>query len=359
MLVRRLSFKNYRNLSAGEITAHSGINVIYGDNAHGKTNLLEAIWMFSGAQSFRGAKDAECIRYGEKQANLYLDFCAEGREQNAGITFAARRSATLNGVNLSSGAELAGVFRAVVFSPAHLSLIKDGPAERRRFIDIAIGQLWPKYIALLRRYSRAMQQRNSLLKDARFHTQLFDMLEVYDAELAKLGAHIAKYRARFTDRLTGAAADIYDGISGGKESLEVKYICTGGYSADEMMDALSGARNADLESGHTTVGPHRDDLNVLINNKSARSFGSQGQQRSSVIALKMSEAQVIYDITNERPVILLDDVMSELDESRQDYILNHISDRQVFITCCDKRTVDIFSGGALFNVRDGAVVREE
>ncbi len=358
MLMHRLRFDNYRNLATGEMAAVSGINVIYGDNAHGKTNLLEAIWMFSGAQSFRGAKDAECIREGEQRAHLTLSFNAEGRDQEAEIIFDGKRHAILNGVKLKSGAELAGSFRAVVFSPVHLSLIKDGPAERRRFIDTAIGQLWPKYIQLLRRYMRTMQQRNSLLKDARFHTQLFDMLEVYDSELSSLGANIAEYRNRFINRLKSAASEVYSGISGGKERLEIEYICTGGFTAEDMLLALKAARNDDLDSGHTSVGPHRDDLNVLINNKSARAFGSQGQQRSAVIALKMSEAEVIYSITNEQPVILLDDVMSELDEGRQDYILNHIEGRQVFITCCDKASVNLLNGGAVFRMENGMLTEE-
>ncbi len=359
MLVHRLSFDKYRNLKTGEIESASGINVIYGDNAQGKTNLLEAIWMFSGAQSFRGAKDIQCIRDGEDSAKLNLEFSASGRDQTAEIIFDGRRNATLNGVKLKSGSELAGEFKAVVFSPVHLSLIKDGPSERRRFMDTAIGQLWPKYINLLRRYARAMQQRNSLLKDVRFHAQLFDMLEVYDGELSEIGAKITEYRLRFTERLKKYAAEVYSGISGGKETLGIEYICTGGYTAEQMREALKAARGDDLESGHTSVGPHRDDLNLLINNKSARAFGSQGQQRSAVIALKMSEAEVIYAVTNEHPVILLDDVMSELDENRQDYILNHISGRQVFITCCDKQSISLLNGGALFKMQGGVITKEE
>ncbi len=358
MLLHRLKFENYRNLAAGEISAVSGMNVIYGDNAHGKTNLLEAIWMFSGAQSFRGAKDAECVKDGEQRAILKLDFNSEGRDQSAEIVFDGKRNANLNGIKLKSGSELAGKFRAVVFSPVHLSLIKDGPSERRRFIDTAIGQLWPKYIILLRKYTRAIQQRNSLLKDARFHTQLFDMLDVYDGEISKLGSRICEYRKRFLDRLSIYSAEVYKGISGGKENLELEYICTGGYTSEEMLEKLSQIRNDDLDSGHTSVGPHRDDLSVLINGKSARSYGSQGQQRSAVIALKMSEAMVIYAVTNEHPIILLDDVMSELDEGRQEYILNHIEGRQVFITCCDKSSVNLLNGGAVFHMESGVLTRE-
>ena len=358
MLLHRLTFDNYRNLVTGEMSAVGGINVIYGDNAHGKTNLLEAIWLFSGAQSFRGAKDSECIKDGEQRALLTLDFNSEGRNQTAQLIFDGKRNAVLNGVKLKSAAELAGTFKAVVFSPVHLSLIKDGPSERRRFIDTAIGQLWPKYINLLRRYMRAMSQRNSLLKDARFHTQLFDMLEIYDGEIATLGAAIAEYRIKFINKLKATAREVYRGISGGKEQLDIDYVCTGGYTADSMTAALKAARADDLDTGHTSVGPHRDDLAVMINGKAARSFGSQGQQRSAVIALKMSEAEVIFNLTNERPVILLDDVMSELDEGRQDYILNNINERQVFITCCDKQSIGLLNGGAVFNMRDGILTRE-
>ena len=352
MKVEEIGFENFRNLKKGNIKCHEQVNVIYGDNAQGKTNLLEAIWLFSGARSFRGAKDNECVAHGAELAKLNMQFEAEGRSQSAELIISTRRSATLGGVALKSAGELAGNFKAVVFSPAHLSLIKDGPNGRRRFLDTAIGQLWPKYIGLLKNYTRCLAQRNALLRDVKYHSQLYEMLDVYDNELSTLGGKITAYRAKYVELLSSLASTVYSGISGGKEEFDVIYQPSGG---NDMHDGLKSAQKADVLSGVTSVGPHRDELEVTVNGKSARSFGSQGQQRSAVIALKMSEAAVINQLSNEQPVLLLDDVMSELDERRQDYILNHIKNSQVFITCCDKNSVGLLKGGSAFLMSDGCI----
>lgn len=360
MKVKRIAFENFRNLASGELAAHEGINVIYGDNAQGKTNLLEAIWMFSGARSFRGAKESSLIRKGAEFSRLEMDFSADGREQNAALLIQNRRQATLNGVKLKSAGELAGQFRAVVFSPAHLSLIKDGPAERRRFLDMAICQLWPKYVPVYQEYVRSIAQRNALLKDARFHSQLYDMLDAYEAEIAQKGARLIAYRKRYVERIQGHAEKIYSGISSGREGLTVEYqTLDGGEDAGVFRDALKKARAEDCQSGSTSVGPHRDDLYFAVSGMAARQFASQGQQRSAVLALKLAEAAVLRDVSGEQPVALLDDVMSELDEFRQDYILNHIRDWQVFLTCCDRNSVGMMKQGVVFHMKDGVLTREE
>lgn len=358
MKALQLEFKNFRNLNEGSVECHPAVNVIYGDNAQGKTNLLEALWLFSGARSFRGAKDSECIRHGEEQARLTLDFESLGRNHKAQLDISSRRVATLDEVSLKNSGELAGNFRAVVFSPAHLSLIKDGPSGRRRFIDTAIGQLWPKYIGLLKNYTHLLAQRNALLKDVKYHTQLYDMLDVYDGELAKMGSRIIAYRNRYIDRLKEHIGAIYGGISGGKEKLCLNYEFCGGADEEQLIAALKSARNSDISTATTSVGPHRDELAVTVNGMAARAYGSQGQQRSAVIALKMSEAAVMTQVSGEHPVALLDDVMSELDEGRQDYILNHIKDWQVFITCCDKSSVKLLKEGTALQMKDGSIVKE-
>jgi len=354
-----IEFQNFRNLKAGKIDCHPAVNVIYGDNAQGKTNLLEAIWLFSGARSFRGAKDNECICHGQEQARLKLEFESLGRGHSAQLDISNRRTAFLDGVSLKTPGELAGNFKAVVFSPTHLSLIKDGPNGRRRFIDTAIGQIWPKYIGILKNYTHCLAQRNALLKDVRYHTQLFDMLDVYDGELARMGGQIASYRKRYVDKLNQFVGDIYGGISGGKEVLGVEYQAIGGMDSDSLQTALKTNRNADIATATTSVGPHRDELLVTVNGMAARAYGSQGQQRSAVIALKMSEAAVISEISGEHPVALLDDVMSELDEGRQDYILNHIKDWQVFITCCDRSSVKLLKEGVALQMKEGQIIKGE
>ncbi len=353
-----VQFQNFRNLKAGQLICHPSVNVIYGDNAQGKTNLLEALWLFTGARSFRGAKDGECVAHGQEGARLTLNFEAKDGAHKSTLDIGGRRQATLDGVALKSSGELAGNFNAVVFSPTHLSLIKDGPSERRRFIDTAIGQLWPKYINLLKSYTHCLAQRNAILRDVKYHSQLYDMLEVYDTELAKLGYKIIEYRNRYIDRLKEHIGDIYGGISGGKEVLGLSYISTGGESADSLLSSLKEAYQSDIAAGTTSVGPHRDELYVTVNGTDARAYASQGQQRSAVIALKMSEAAVMTQVSGEHPVALLDDVMSELDEGRQEYILNHIKDWQVFITCCDPSSVKLLKDGAAIKMKNGSIINE-
>ncbi len=359
MNIQSITFENFRNLINGELVANKGINVIYGDNAQGKTNLIEAMWLLSGAKSFRGAKEASLIKTGEEFARLQMRFFSEGREQEASLLIKGGRSASLNGVKLKSAGELAGNFRAVVFSPSHLSLIKDGPSERRRFLDLAIFQIWPKYVSLYQEYAHCVLQRNILLKDLRFNSQLLDMLEVYEDEIAKKGAKVIAYRKRYVELAKRYAEQIYDGISSGKERLGIEYqTVDGGEDAARLLSELKSARANDMQTGSTSVGPHRDDLLFSISGMSARQFASQGQQRSAVLAVKLAEAAVLKDVGGEQPVALLDDVMSELDEYRQDYILNHISDWQVFLTCCDKGSVGMLKQGAVFRMEKGVLTRE-
>ena len=359
MRIARIAFEGFRNLQPGELVAHEGINVIYGANAQGKTNLLEAMWLFTGAKSFRGAKESSLVKTGQEYARLELDFVAEGREQNATLLLQKGRQATLNGVKLKSGNQLAGHFRAVVFSPAHLTLVKDGPAERRAFLDGAIGQLWPKFLSLTQAYARAVAQRNALLKDARFHSQLLDMLEVYDREIAQKGARLVEYRLRYLNRLRPYAEEIYAGIAGGRETLAMEYDgLPDGQDPAALLAALKAARREDLAGAVTSVGPHRDDLTLTVSGMDARQFASQGQQRSVVLALKLAEAAVLRDVAGEQPVALLDDVMSELDEQRQDYLLDHIRDWQVFLTGCDAASVRRMTAGAVFRVEAGSLTKE-
>ena len=359
MRIERIAFENFRNLCPGELIAAEGVNVIYGANAQGKTNLLEAMWLFTGSRSFRGAKESSLVMAGQEYARLEMDFFAEDRAQNAALLLQKGRQATLNGVKLKTGSALAGHFRAVVFSPAHLTLVKDGPEERRRFLDGAIGQLWPKYNALYAAYLRAVSQRNALLKDARFHTQLLDMLEVYDREIARKGARLVDYRLRYLARLSPYAEEIYAGIAGGKETLRLAYDgLPDGRNEEAQLAALKAARKEDLAAAVTSVGPHRDDLTLTVSGMDARQFASQGQQRSAVLALKLAEAAVLRDVAGEQPVALLDDVMSELDEARQDYLLRHIRGWQVFLTGCDGGIVRRMTTGAVFRMENGALTKE-
>ena len=369
MRVNRLELTHYRNLSPTVLEPGPGVNVIWGENAQGKTNLLEAVWLFTGGKSFRGARDSELTAFGEDESTLTMDFTAQDREQRARLTIRNRRSAVLNGVSLTGASQLAGRFCGIVFSPAHLTLVKGGPEERRRFLDAAYCQLRPGYMKSLSEYSRALAQRNTLLKDLRSGRGLpgwEELLEVWDQRLAQSGCRLMQARLRYIDRLGPVAAEIYGGLSGGREAFSLEYETSlpepvdGNTPAADLAalfyKALRNARDADLAAGFTTVGPHRDDAKTAIGGLSARMYGSQGQQRSAVLALKMAEATLLREVTGEQPVALLDDVMSELDQSRQDYILNHIGDWQVFITCCDPDPLRRMDGGQEFHMKQGRLV---
>lgn len=345
MLIRSIKLENYRNLENTEFFPSNGINIIYGDNAQGKTNLLECIWLFTGGRSFRGSKDSELISFGEKYAKVSLCFQTAVREQQIVITISGgKREAILNDVPKKYISQIIGSFCAVVFSPDHLSLIKSGPEDRRNFIDAALCQIKPSYAVLLSRYKRILNERNALLKDIPKHRELEDMLDIWDDRLAAEGSKIAVERQRFVGELSELAAGFYDGISGGRETLSLSYktgCCKNeDTNPDEirenMLYLLGMRRSDDIYCGFTATGVHRDDLAVKINDKEAKSFGSQGQQRSAVLAMKLAEAAISGEKIGEKPVVLLDDVLSELDIKRQNYLLNKLEGMQVFITCCER-----------------------
>ena len=365
MKINSVKLNNFRNISSMELHATDGVNVIYGENAQGKTNILEAIWLFTGCKSFRGSKDAEFIKFNEEISKINLDFSDNVRNKKSEIIIGnKKKNVSLNGVSLRSSSELIGSFYAVIFSPSHLSLIKDGPSGRRRFLDTALCQLKPSYAEHLAGYRRALLQRNALLKDLHLSPQLYDILDSLDDQLSRYSSAVISERLKYIEILSQYSKQIYAGISENKEYFNVTYsrndITDINISVSDLynleLERIKNARKEDVLYKTTTIGPHRDDIDILINNVSARSFGSQGQQRSCALALKLGESEIIKKITGETPVALLDDVMSELDEKRQDYVLNHINDRQVFLTCCDPSQVLRLCGGKSFLINGGEIV---
>ena len=351
MLVKKLTLTNFRNLEPTVFIPEEQMNVICGENAQGKTNLIEAIWLFTGAKSFRGNKDNELVKFNEEKAKLSLLFESEGVEKTATITIDTRRHAVLNEKNLSSAAALAGKFCAIVFSPDDIGLVTDGPSKRRRFMDIAISQIYPSYLSYLRNYTRAVAQRNVILKDIRKGLKSEAYLDVFEKEIVSNGKEIIKYRLDYVDLIKDKVSEIYKGISADKETLNIEYVMTA--NGADLKEKLIEARNIDISSATTSIGPHRDDLAFKINGVSVRDFASQGQKRSVALSLKLSEAEILKKITGEFPIALLDDVMSELDPTRQDYILNHIKGWQVFITCCDPSNTKNLDKGKVFSMENG------
>lgn len=361
MRVQRLEGMDYRNAERLLLEPGPGVNVLYGDNAQGKTNLIEAMWLFTGAKSFRGAREAECIRFGKKTARLTMDFEAQGREQRADIVLGEGKKILLNDVEKTSLSALSGSFCAVVFAPSHLRLVKDGPGERRKFLDFSLCQLRPGYRNLLNNYQRAMTQRNTLLRD--FSLGLpGEMLDIWEDAMARAGSEIVRQRCRYVEALVPFATEVYRGLSSGKEELTLCYegdvFRSDREGREKLREALLEARREDLRLGSATVGPHRDELLISIDGKPARMYGSQGQQRSAALALKLGEASVLRDFSEELPTALLDDVMSELDPGRQSYILNRIQGWQVFITCCDPAPILRCAEGDCFEVREGRVIHQ-
>lgn len=363
MYINEIKIENFRNIDFMGIFPHREINVIYGQNGQGKTNLLEAIWLFTGCKSFRNSKDSELVQFNEKNAHISMSFTTEFRENNASIFIDKKRTAALNGISLASPRELIGKYYAVVFSPIHLSLIKDGPLNRRKFIDTAISQIDNIYAKKLMYFNHLINQKNALLKNAGENASLLETFDVWDEKIALAGAEVICDRIDYIKSLQVKATEIYGGISGEKEQLGIKYLSNVRYESENKQDIaniyfnkLKSNRPNDLYLKSTTSGPHRDDIEININGISARKFGSQGQQRSASLALKLGEAEIIKDIKGEHPIILLDDVMSELDSTRKNYILNKMTDKQVFITCCEKETISQLNVGKVFKIENGKAV---
>ncbi len=364
MKITKLNLTSFRNLKDVEFSPDEGINVIYGENGQGKTNIIEAIWLFTGFKSFRTRKNSEMIPYEEEKYEISMDYFSENRVQNIKLSSdIAKQETYKNGIKMVSPRSIIGEFFSVVFSPAHLNLIKGGPDEKRRFLDIAISQLKPSYARMLSDYVRSIKQRNALLKNFSETSYEYDMLDCWDETISLLGGKITHERLKYVENLTESAIEIYDGISNGREKLSVRYNQVGrDFKTDEkeiilsLSDALKKSRENDIKNKFTSKGPHRDDFEVILNSKNIKNFGSQGQQRSAALSLKLAEASLIKKLNDEQPVALLDDVMSELDTSRQDYILNKLKDWQVFISCCEPTQVLRMQSGKSFHVENGKII---
>ena len=363
MRLNRLAVTDYRNLSAAVLEPAPQLTVLCGANGQGKTNLLEAVWLLTGGKSFRGAKDAELIRRGADFAVLEAAFEAGDRPQEIRLTVGAKgtqrpgRTVRLNGADRGRAASIAGTFTAVAFDPNHLSLVKGGPEGRRHFLDAALCQLYPGYLATYRRYVRALQQKNALLRHSAGGTERpwaekCALLEVLNMELAAQGEAIQKRRREYLALLGPLACANYAELSHGAERMAVRYAAQfepGGLSA-----LLKQRQNDELRAGQSLCGIHREDVELLLDDQPAKVFASQGQQRSVVLSLKMAEAAAAARITGEHPVLLLDDVLSELDEGRKQYLLTRMKEKQTFVTSCDD-TAFLKTDGEVYRMNGGVL----
>lgn len=353
---------NFRNIEHMELEPVNGVNVIYGENGHGKTNIIESIWLFTGCNSFRTRKNSELIKNDSEFSEIGMNFFSYGRTQTAKLLIAGQKESYLNGIKQISPRKFLGEFQAVVFSPSVLSVIKDGPSEKRKFLDIAISLVKPNYAVLLSKYNKAVFQRNALLKQINQTSRGEDLLFAFDEEIARYGGRIIDYRLKYIEDLKLFSADIYREISNDREKMSISYVNSIKENAGTIQEWSELLYNETVKNHQrdimrimTNTGPHKDDIDIILNGMDARSFGSQGQQRSCALALKLSEASILKKICGEQPIALLDDVMSELDSKRQKYLIKYFDGWQVFVTCCDRSHLRKIASDKTFKIVDGKV----
>ncbi len=365
MICRSIEIKNYRNIEEARVILDEGVNILIGDNAQGKTNLLEGIYTFAMGKSFRGVKEADVIKFGESEAllKIYFENSARSDIQNLKMHLkkGGRRRIELNGLKIDKIGEMIGHFRAVLFCPEHLSLIKEGPSMRRNYLDVAISQFRPVYLRSLQRYSAILEHRNKLLKNAEEDRSTLDgTIELWSEQLAKEAALIASFRAKYVSLVGNAVAKYFSEMTGMREKVEMEYLGSSKQLREEYSDVsavekryfelMTSNIEREIAAGSTLWGTHKDDIEILINGKSARVFGSQGQQRSLALAMKLAEGDICYEETGDSPVLLLDDVLSELDGTRRSFLLSKVKDRQVIITSCER--ID-YGCAKIINVENG------
>lgn len=357
MILKSIELKNFRNYEDLNLKFDSGTNILFGDNAQGKTNILEAAYVSGTTKSHKGSRDKDMIRFGEDESHIRTIVEKQGKEYQLDIHLKKNRSKgiAINKVPIKKASELFGILNMVFFSPEDLNIIKNGPSERRRFLDAEICQLDKIYLSDLTRYNKILMQRNRLLKDMQHQPQLMETLPVWDMQLVEYGKRLIRRRRQFVEELSEIVTGIHRNISGKREELVLRY--EPNIDAEFLEDELNRVREKDRKYAQTSVGPHRDDISFFIRGVDIRKFGSQGQQRTSALSLKLSEIELVRQTIHDTPVLLLDDVLSELDSNRQNYLLNSIHDIQTMITCTglDEFVRNRFQIDKVFHVIDGHV----
>lgn len=364
MICKSIEFSNFRNIENEKIEFEKGINVIHGENAQGKTNILEGIYIFARGKSFRAFKDRELIRFGSDVSSLRLSYEKKDGENELGVEIPKNSTKKFykNKIKADKTSDIIGEFRAVLFCPSHLGIIKDAPSVRRRFLDVAISQLRPIYIKMLAKYNSVMEQRNSILKlEPEKRKQYESMLEVYSDELSSLCADIAGMRIDYIKKLDYWMGVFFEEMMKGKETPKITYETN---ARENDFDSRESLKNKyyrllcdnlerEYKNGATLYGIHKDDLKIELNGRDARFYSSQGQSRSLALAMKMAEGEISREYTGEYPVFLFDDVLSELDENRRAFILSKIEKRQVIITSCEPIDFKELENTSFIEIKDG------
>lgn len=361
MRIETIKLENYRNYERLELTLDAGTNLFYGDNAQGKTNILESVYLCGTTKSHRGSKDREIIRFGQEEAHIRMGIVRKDLPFRLDMHLKKNKAKgiAINGVPIHKASELIGLGNFVFFSPEDLNIIKNGPSERRRFLDMELCQLNKVYVHNLTGYNRVLMQRNKLLKDIYFHPEYEETLDIWDEQMAAYGSQIIRARTEFVRELNQIIAPIHRKLSGGREELSVTY--EQNVREEEFRHQILRNREKDMKLKMSHTGPHRDDLLFQIGDVDIRRYGSQGQQRTTALSLKLAEIELVKRVSGDAPVLLLDDVLSELDSSRQRYLLESIGEIQTLITCTgiEDFVENKFPIHRLFLVADGKVIRQE
>ncbi len=358
MIIKSLEIADYRNYDSLHIDFSSGTNILYGDNAQGKTNILEAIYMSATTKSHKGTKDKDVVNFMKEEAHIRTYLEKEGIETRVDMHLRKNKSKgiAIDGQKIKKAAQLLGLLNVVFFSPEDLSIIKNGPAERRRFVDMELCQLDQFYLYNLNNYNKIVNQRNKLLKDMYFNPSLRDTLNIWDSQLISFGSKIIERRQLFVEQLNEIILEIHRKLSGGRENLVIQY--EPDVLIDEYEKKMSLNQERDVKLKQTSTGPHRDDFSFVVGDIDIRKFGSQGQQRTAALSLKLSEIELVKKMTRDNPVLLLDDVLSELDSNRQNYLLSTIGDIQTIITCTglDEFVNNRFEIDKVFHIESGKII---
>ena len=356
MWIKKIKINNFRNYKSQEINLEKNINLFYGENAQGKTNIIEAIFLSSMGKSFRAKKDKEMISLGEENSIIEIEYEKIDRDGKIKIELGNKKIVYINGIKIKKLSELLGNINVVIFTPDDINILKGGPQNRRRFLDIMISQLRPNYMYNLNLYLKTLEQRNNYLRQISKENKNENMLDIWDEELANYAINIYKYRKEFIEKIKEKIKKIHEEITNNKEEIKIEYLseCI---SKEKYLELLKQRRKLDIIKGYTTKGIHRDDFTIYINDKELSTYGSQGQHRTAILSLKLAELNIVKEEIGESPILLLDDFMSELDEKRRKNFLEKIEDVQVIITCTEK--IDIENKKILvYNVKSGNAKKE-
>lgn len=360
MIVESIDLKNYRNYEILDMKFDSKTNIIYGDNAQGKTNILEALYVCATTRSHRGSKDREIIAFDKDESHIKI--MVKKNNINYRIDMHLKRNKSkgiaVNGIPIRKSTELFGIINIVFFSPEDLNIIKNGPSERRRFMDMELSQLDKIYLHNLINYNKILVQRNKLLKDISFNSKNMETLDIWDFQLINYGTQIINRRIEFVNQINSIIQGIHNNLSGNKESLTVNYIPS--VKTEDFEKIILSSRDRDLKMKSTGFGPHKDDISFFIHDMDLRKYGSQGQQRTVALSLKLAEIELVKQMIHDTPILLLDDVLSELDSNRQNFLLNSIGDIQTIVTCTglEEFIHNRFDINKIYRVIDGHVFAE-